>query len=337
MVIKWTTPRAVYTVAIVLAIIVAVTTVLVFSNFFSSAQESWPTDQDWTLVTVNGNSSTDEEGVGPCKDHTIGGANPSGENDIGSQATCAPTAYNPGSTDPTATLANTYSAGFYYADPNGDSSACSNISDDFLFFRTCIVGEPLSADPVVDGLQNSFWWTTIDIDDDGVIEYYVRLSGQGKANIETLELLYEDTVGTRDNDPTGEPVLTSKLDPLNNSYARSLFTPDNGTIGNSIEHFIDWQLPLTDFDDAFGAQALCQGDSIKFKNYSTSANANDPFQKDFIWPLDTSSDLIFFGTTGYTLNKEAADLNGGTLVVGDIVEYTLTATNNGPTLDTLSQ
>lgn len=74
---------------------------------------SWPGDLDWNIISISGNVYADFEERASCSD-TTKGANPSGPNDLGSQADCSGPAphYNPGNAgQPGWTPRNTYTAG----------------------------------------------------------------------------------------------------------------------------------------------------------------------------------------------------------------------------------
>ncbi|MDP3970540.1 MAG: hypothetical protein Q8P90_02470, partial [bacterium] len=289
-----------------------------------AAPGAWPTDSQWTLVTSNGSVIADEEEQASCLDSTRNAA-VSGSIDLASQADCSGPAphYNPGNNgQPGATHQNTFTFGNYYEDQNNDSNSCINISDDYVFFRIRLAGDPYQAQ-AVNGFNNVIYFVLIDADADGDTDFYLRLNGNGDKASETFEILYETTA---DNDPTGEPVVHSHLNPINNGFARAFATPDNGIVGDSAQYFIDLQVPVTDFDDNLGAQVLCSG-VVTLANVMTSQNVNDPDQKDFKLGLGTYSDPIIFDPPEYQVTKTAVDVNGGSLVPGDVVEYTATLTN----------
>jgi len=291
------------------------------------APYSWPAPGNWNLLTHNGMVIADEEERGSCSDPTRN-ASISQSNDIGSQADCQGPAphYNPGNNgQPGATDQNTYSAALYYEDQNGDSNGCSNLADDYLYFRIRLVGDPLQNN-VSNGLTNDYWWYLFDIDADYAPDFYIRLNGNGKKPAETLDVLYE-TSG--DAYPTGEPVVASYINPLDNGYVQAGLTPDNGTVGDYDESFLDFQIPLTDFDDDGGVQQLCEGSSLQVSKVSTSANHNDPYQKDHLLDLLLPSDPIILGDNNYEIIKT---VNG---IVGNTVEYRVQINNLSNTLSGL--
>lgn len=322
-----------------LVISLSLAAIFVYLLTLSAAPSAWPSDGQWTILTAGGNPIVDREARSSCLDLTNGGTSPSGPNDIGSQAKCSGggAKYNPGNVDqqfgngaqPGATLQNTYSAATFYRDDDNNSNGCTNISDDVVFFRVRLSDNPVQNNAVA-GLSNDFWWATLDVDANGIVDFYVRVngnqgvSGGSPATTENIQVLFETT---GDADPTGEPVVHTIINPLNTGYARSMATPDNGTVGDATEYFLDWQLPVTAFKSNTNTQILCEGNSILLTNYSTSANVNDPFQKDRIQALGTYSDVIITSDPEYTITKTATDVNGGALVVGDQVEYTITAQN----------
>src|SRR3990172_5241160 len=329
-----------YTVSLVSLAFLTVGLWYLMSVPVAQAVGPWPSNSQWIMLTSGGSLITDREARASCTDPRNGGTSPSQANDIGSQAKCSGgTKYNPGlidtefgtGTQPSAVLSNTYSTGTYYSDPNGDSNACFNISDDIIYFRVRLAASPLQANPA-QGLTNNYWWATLDVDADGIIDFYVRvngnqgISGGDPSTTENIQLFYETS---NDADPTGEPIVATHLNPLNTGYARAAATPDNGTVGDATEYFLDWQLPVSDFKDDLGVQSLvlCEGAAILLTNYSTSENGNDPFQKDRIMALGTFSDVIIQSTPEYEITKTATDVNGGALLVGDEVEYTITASN----------
>ncbi|MFC1599808.1 SdrD B-like domain-containing protein [Patescibacteria group bacterium] len=291
------------------------------------APSSWPAEGAWNLLTHNGMVLVDAEERGSCLDATRN-ANISGANDIGSQADCQGPAphYNPGNDgQPGATDQNTYSAALYYEDALGDSSGCSNISDDYLYFRTRLVGDPLQSN-ATNGLTNDYWWYLFDIDGDNAPDFYIRLNGNGKKVDEHLDIIWE-TSG--DADPTGEPVVSNNVNPLDSGLVRAFLTPDNGTVGDYDESFLDFQLPLSEFDDDSSVQQLCEGSTLEVSKISTSANHNNPYHKDYILDLLLPSDPIILGDSAYEIEKT---VNG---IVGNTVEYRVDINNLSNTLSGL--
>ncbi|MFH0831135.1 MAG: DUF11 domain-containing protein [Parcubacteria group bacterium] len=304
-----------------------------FSIMASTSLPAWPADNDWEPITLAGVPFADEEARKGCVDPTNGGTSPDpSEVDIGSQAVClGPEHYNPGNKgQPNANAQNTYSAGFFYLDPNNDSQTCQALSDDYLYFRTRYAGNPYQNSPK-SGFTNSFWWVTLDSDQDNKADFYIRLDGNGLKTDETLDLIYETG---NDNNPTGEPVVVPHVNPIDTDLARALETPDNDTVGDTKEYFLDWRLPLSDFRNPSSEPAVCQGDVINIINISTSENPNNPFQKDLLMASGVS-DPINLGKT-YSISKKATDLNGGQLMVNDPVEYEITLTNQGDELPTFT-
>ncbi|MFH1631723.1 MAG: hypothetical protein ABIA47_01710 [bacterium] len=286
-------------------------------NGLLAAGAAWPTDNEWYVITSGGEAAVDESAIAGCVDPTIG-ANPAGANDIASQAVCKSTpSYNPGNDgQPGSTIRNTFSNGFYYTDPNDDSVGCANISDDYVQYRTRIAGNPVGL--VKKGFTNDIWFVRLDGNGDGIEDFYIRLNGNGDLAAETLDVIYE-TSG--DGDPTGEPIVASHADPITQLLARSGVTPDNGVVGDATEYFIDFQIPMTDFKDTLGNQILCQGDAMITANYSTSATASDPDQKDYILGAGVFSDPITFSEPEYTMGKTVNDLDGGSISPGEVIEY----------------
>lgn len=288
------------------------------------APSSWPAPTNWSLITSNGLVMTDEEDRASCNDATSS-ANPSQSNDIGSQADCQGPAphYNPGNNgQPGATDQNTYSAAIYYDDANSDSNGCSNIADDYIYFRIRLVASPLQAN-VTKGLTNDFWWYLLDIDNDNAPDFYIRLDGNGDKPAETLEIIWE---AGADADPTGEPVVATHLNPIDNGLVNATPTPDNGTVGDATEYFLDFQLPLTEFDDNFATQKLCEGSVFEVSKITTSANTNNPYQKDHLLDLLLPSDPIVLGGNNYEVIKTVSGINGNT------VEYRVDINNLSNTL-----
>jgi uncharacterized repeat protein (TIGR01451 family)/fimbrial isopeptide formation D2 family protein len=312
---------------------------LYFVSGFVHAAGPWPSDNSWNVITSNGAPLADREQDGVCQDPTNGGATPSQENDIGSQSKCnAAPRYNPGFRDeqftpgtlqPGATIRNTYSAANYYGDPNDDSNGCNGIADDTFYFRVRIAGDPLDNN-AARGFKNSFWWANLDIDGDNLTDFYVRVDGNGNKPAENITLIHEESTGPLDpldSDPTGEPTIKVYANPLDSAIARAILT-DNA-VGDGGEYFVDWQVPITDFDNSGGSQLLCHGNSMVLTNYSTS-DANQPlspYQKDYIQAAGTVSDRIDLVKSEYKITKTATDVNGVPLYTGDEVEYTITAEN----------
>ncbi len=292
----------------------------------------WPGDAAWTRISQGGIVLADEEARAGCVDSTNGGTSVSpSEVDIGSQAVCSgPTQYNPGTTQPGATIDNTWSAGFLYDDASSNSYQCSNISDDFIYFRVRLAGDPMQNN-ASNGLKNSYWWTALDVDGDAAVDFYLRIDGNGNLASETITLIYE-TSG--DSDPTGEPIVATHANPLTGGYVRVVATPDNGTFGDTNEFWLDWQLPVTEFDDNTGAQVICSGMTFAITNMTTSENGSNPFQKDQLLSTGTSDPL----PTGYdySITKTATDLNGATLLIGEPVQYDITVTNLGDIMTNFS-
>lgn len=301
---------------------------LLFNNVAYLAPSIWPSHVNWSIVTSGGDPVADSEERGLCVDLTRN-ANIFGSNDISSQADCLgpPPYYNPGSNgQPGATVQNTYSASIYYDDFNGDSNICTNISDDYIYFRIRLVGNP--AQPVIPlGLTNDFWWYLLDITGDSVPEFYIRLDGNLSKPNENLDILWE-TSG--DSDPTGEPVIVSYSNPLDSGLAQVIPTPDNGTVGDATEYFVEWQLPLTDFDNNIGVQQVCKGSTLNVLLVSTSANPNDPYQKDYMFDLLRPSDPLILSDNDYKVEKSVFN------EVGNTVEYEVNINNSGNALTDLT-
>jgi len=325
--------------ATVLATITAFFLGLLLKDSLAAPAKPWPAVSDWNLITQNGTVAADYEERFGCQDLTIGGATPSQENDIGSQAKCKNTPkYNPGfgTSQPGATAQNTYSGALSYLDANSDSTSCSNISDDDLFFRMRLSDTPFESSNK--GLKDNVWYATLDTNNDGNIEFYVRLNGHGQAENDSLQILHEESTGGGDplnNDPTGEPVIATYANPLDSQNVRVSETPDNGTVGDTTEYFLDIRVPLADFRSTGspGTQKICSGDSIVIFNYSTSENAklNEPFKKDKM--MDGASDPIIIGpppvatTSDLSVTKTDSATNS---TPGTPVTYTIVVTNNGP-------
>ena len=78
------------------------------------------------------------------------------------------------------------------------------------------------------------------------------MDGNGDKTAEVMDLIYE-TGG--DNDPTGEPLIASHVNPIDNGYVRAIATPDNGIVGDTTQFFLDIQIPVSEFPARmFGSQ-----------------------------------------------------------------------------------
>lgn len=335
--------------------------VYVFVQIHSfAAPIAWPADNQWYFITQDGVPWSDEEQRSGCEDTTKGAA-PSQESDMASQADCDGSGqnnpeYNPGSENPQAAINQTYTAGYFYSDPNNDSDGCTNnagqLDDDTYFFRTRIQTSP--EEPGDDEFKNNNWWWTIETGvPDGIAEFYVQLHGAGS---DTIIVRYETG---NDNSPLGEPIVWSQADPTNDAaeYARSLQTPDNfpnilGSDDNQVEWFIDVQIPLSEFDDNLGTQMICEGDTLSVLQHSTGEGAatDQPFHKDTICPqatllnnpLECISDPIVISEPEFIATKTVANIsnpnasNPVTAVSGDEVEFTVTLQNTGGPLANIS-
>ena len=307
-----------------------------------------PSANQWILLTRNGEVIQDRESRAGCTDPTanVPGVSPT-EVDIASQAKCSGSAtskYNPGKIDtqfgngqqPSSTDQNTYSGAIYFKDINGDSAVCNNISDDYLFFRMRLAGRP--SDAGFTDLTANDWFATFDINNDGNVDFYVVIDGSGQNTVENIKVVHEED-GTVNLIGAGDYVSATYSNPLSGSPTSNrvrvgLTTPDNGTVGDATEYFLDFQIPFTDFRSSTGTQIMCEGNAVKLVNYSTAASNTDPFQKDKM--ADGSSDPISFANPKYKIEKTATDVNNSPLIIGDQVEYSIKVTNLASTLNNLT-
>lgn len=259
----------------------------------------WPAAGDWEKITENGNVVADEEEAHSCDDQSIGAATPTGESDIASQAVCQtdvdhPTMYNPGNNgQPNSTDENTYSAGWYYYDPSGNSSGCSNLADDFLYFRLRLADNLITegGGPNPDHILNNVWYAIIDFDGDEIPDRYVRVDGFGDDETERIEVLSETT---GDLFVDGESVIWTSypsIDLLADGYVRAYDTGDYPTVGNKagdLWSWLEWKIPLS----ALGNNALCEGDTFAFQNFTSSEHNNqnpNAYHKDCLVPVPNGS------------------------------------------------
>lgn len=304
------------------------------SDVLGISAVAWPDDEDWLILERNGEVITDYEAVGGCKDPSHGSANPSQENDIASQADCkgGGTHYNPGYKDiqygsgqqPGSTPENTYSGAVAYRDTNDDSNACTNLDDDYLFFRIRLAADPQTKRK--NYLKNNVWFATFDTNDDGNGDFYVRLLGSGsKASNDKLAVIHEEGGSPNQVDQQDHIVYTYS-DPLGSDHVRRGKTPDNNTVGDTDQYFLDFQVPLEQFKNSAGQQIMCNGNVVRLVNYSTSDNGNDVFKKDHMG--DGSSDPFTIGeaepTGSITVCKIVVDEQGNVVNGDDFSGVTFT-------------
>jgi uncharacterized repeat protein (TIGR01451 family) len=272
-----------------------------------AAPFSWPTFTN--TVNIGGVPARDEEGRKSCTDNSNGGNNsisPS-EVDIGSQADCQ----TPGITNPGPSASSFY----VYEDVNGDTTDCTTSGDDWLYRRTRYAGNPLQVN-ASNGFTNNLWYDAFDLDGDAIEDFYLILNGNGDKTEETLAL-YRDISAY----PAG--AIWTITNPIDSGYTRVVATPENGSIGDATEYFIDTQVPISAFTDTNGDPAICSGTPLRFVSISTATQQNVQ-QKDNLLGTGASDPILGIDLA---VTKTVDD---ATPTEGDTIVYTVTVVNNGP-------
>jgi hypothetical protein len=185
------------------ALLVSAAMFLMYSMAYppSPVPSAWPSSGDWVKLTRNGDVVTDREARSSCTDNTAG-ANPSGMDDIGSQAKCShSTRYNPGlynqqtgigfaasgAQQPNSTPDNTYSGAIFVDSSN-------------MFFRVRLADDPEEhcskfSHNCDETLQHNYWYFNLDVDANGTPDFYVKVYGDngGDGKDDFIQVIHEET------------------------------------------------------------------------------------------------------------------------------------------------
>lgn len=247
--------------------------------------------------TYKGTPIKDYESVG-TGDPSHGPANvPPASTDLASNASAGT---NPGAQ-------TTPFFGYYDGNTPYDPNNPSTLEDDFIFFRMRVGGDPRAGGKNPPDFDSYHWNVLFDVDGDGYKEYWVDLEGSCTnqvcgGNYDRLNILYnnENRQDIADPDAAGVRVeyfqARNAADPnatctYGYSHTRTYAVPDG-----SGDWYIDIQVPMTAFNDAFGNQVLFPNSPVAFV-FSTGASNQNPLQKDHMMDLKMLSlnDPITFG------------------------------------------
>ncbi len=295
-------------------------------------------------VTFGGVPGRDFEG-GTSNDPTNGGASFTAEVDIASGGPAYSAANcNPAIAPYTQCGNQTSTFWSYY---NGGTSGSSTTSDDYLFFRMRVNGDPRGSDS--DCFSNSHWNFLIDNDNDGFKEWWIDAWG----NQSRVRVLYEDN-GSQivSNDNPVPPATDTWINSLamcattsgtcgsgpttvtcSNSHSRvcgvssgSNLSTCNSTTDATGEWYVDVQVPvrfLTNSSGSMSTDPITLGTALVTTYppqlgffFSTSDSSTDPVQKDYISTCVSipSGPCAFGDTTAVTLSYFHAERKGNAVV-----------------------
>ncbi|HET9532863.1 MAG TPA: C25 family cysteine peptidase, partial [Blastocatellia bacterium] len=262
--------------------------------FAQTYPASWPADSSWMNYTQLG--AVLQDLATAAGDSTDGG-----------------TGVNPDSADVYKGTSGTLPSVYFYYDA----------SNQVLFFRMRLRGNPQQGGQ--SQLQNGTWNAILDTDGDGYKEFFVELNGNGT---DTLNIYFGDTsrqdiVSADCSDGEGRVFTLSAV--LSTHYR---ITADTGG-----GFFLDFQAPLSSFDNCGGTQVVTTSTPFSLV-FTTSATTQNPTQKDLTGPGDytmAATSMLPFGD-GLTLSGGITQnplLSGMTHACGGGTNFdpiTLTAT-----------
>jgi uncharacterized repeat protein (TIGR01451 family) len=233
----------------------------------------WPADSDWINYTFRGERILDWEDKPYENDPTHGIANvqPAAV-DIASgvDASGGGPENNPG---------DYTSVQYLYEDGNGDSSACSNLDDDWLFLRQRVAADPRHTGKYA--YKAYHWDILMEVDGDIWSEFVVDLNGgDGYFKFGTVGVFYNNTEDY-EYDPDYDWVWLQEASKESNDYTNPRYIDYGTSTTDDDQWWIEYRVPVTAFTDLDDNQLLC-ADTNFLLFFSTSASATNPLQKDWM-------------------------------------------------------
>lgn len=225
--------------------------------------------------------------------------------------------------------------GYYNGGTTYDPNDPATMNDDFIFFRMRLEGDPRKNSPGTkpDAFNSRHWNVLLDVDGDGYKEFWIDLEGDFSSNDhDRLNILFNDDNRQDIPDPDVARVdffmAASEVDQTlpPESHTRVIEIGDG-----SGDFYVDYQIPLTAFDDLNGNQVLFPDSPVSFF-YSTSASNTDPLQKDHMTDGDFISldDPISFGDPVFPNGQPLVEFTNAdldfidTYEIGDAIQVWVT-------------
>ncbi|MBI2414399.1 DUF11 domain-containing protein [candidate division WWE3 bacterium] len=276
---------------------------------------------DWLdFYDTLGNLVTDvEDGKLGMNDESNGGTNVTpAEIDIGSAV------------DISGTNSGNQSSLQYYYEDNNTGGTCS---DDTLFLRMRLEGNPEASGNSGSAYSSYHWDFLLDANNNGTSDFVIDVFGGKTNSFDSSEGGQSGSIGLYPNDAnstsytTDNVLWTARADDGSNLYTQVEKDDYGDAIASNDQFWMEAAVPLN-VNAAFQAAVcnLTDLDGLVFA--STSTSNTDPLQKDWMNPVG------FF--TSHVEHKSVENLTnaGATTVLdpaaaGDIIEYTLSVTNDG--------
>ncbi|UCD91746.1 MAG: DUF11 domain-containing protein, partial [Methanobacteriota archaeon] len=271
----------------------------------------WPSDDEWINYTFRGERIRDWEDKPYENDPTHGIANvqPAAV-DIASgvDASGGGEENNPG---------NYTSVQYLYVDGDGDSSACSNLDDDWLFLRQRVAGDPRHGGKYV--YKAYHWDILIEVDGDIWSEFVVDLNGgDGYFKFGTVGVYYNNTEDY-EYDPDTDWVWLQEASKNSNKYTNPRPIDYGTSTTDDDQWWVEYRVPVEAFTDLYDNQLLCYDtDFLLF--FSTSASMTNPLQKDWM------GEYVFGEPANITVVKTVEE---DIVAPGDTLHYKIYYNNTG--------
>ncbi|TET89464.1 MAG: DUF11 domain-containing protein [Methanomassiliicoccales archaeon] len=271
----------------------------------------WPSDDEWMNYTFRGERIRDWEDKPYENDPTHGIANvqPAAV-DIASgvDASGGGEENNPG---------DYTSVQYLYIDGDGDSDACSNLDDDWLFLRQRLAGDPRHGGKYA--YKSYHWDILIEVDGDIWSEFVVDLNGgNGYFKFGTVGVYYNNTEDY-EYDPDNDWVWLQEASKNSNDYTNPRPINYGTPTEDDDQWWIEYRVPVTAFTDLNDNQLLCSDtDFLLF--FSTSASMTNPLQKDWM------GEYVFGEPANITVIKTVEE---DIVAPGDTLHYKIYYNNTG--------
>jgi uncharacterized repeat protein (TIGR01451 family) len=271
----------------------------------------WPADDEWINYTFRGERILDWEDKPYENDPTHGIANvqPAAV-DIASgvDASGGGAENNPG---------DFTSVQYLYVDGDGDSSACSNLDDDWLFLRQRVAADPRHTGKYA--YKAYHWDILLEVDGDIWSEFVVDLNGGGGYyKFGTVGVFYNNTEDY-EYDPDYDGVWIQEASKDSNDYTNPRPIDYGTPTPDDDQWWIEYRVPIIAFTDLYDNQLIC-ADTNFLLFFSTSASATNPLQKDWM------GEYIFGEPANITIVKTVEE---DIVAPGDTLHYRIYYNNTG--------